>query len=295
MRFYLYGLSLFVVLAPVIRSVGAAERVTQITWAKNHAPPFFISTGPNAGRGFADGVQAMLEQALPRVEHKTVYMPLPRLNDMWQKQANYCFASMIFEPLPADTHYVLSQPNMTYLPHGVIARRNFPPADGTATVSLEELLKNRDLVLGSIRNRTYGATIDALMAEHQHAPQEVLNGDRGGLQRLLEMLILERIDYLIDYAFVYEYYRQQPEFEHRLQLLPVEETRGESVLGAIGCTNNMWGKTAIAEINRALNMLLPMPAYREFIANWQAVGMDQKHYWQTFEAERRSLDGEMAQ
>lgn len=290
MRFCLYRMILCAALIAFGFPVKAAESPTTISWAKVPAPPFFINTGPEAGQGFADGIQTMLEQALPHFEHQTVYMPLTRLKHFWQEQANYCFAIAISEPLPSDASYVLSQPNMVYLPHGIIVRRTFESADGATTISFKQLLNDQKLVWGSMRNRRYGPTLDRLMEEYKHTTREQLKGDRDGLHRFLQMLVLGRIDFLVDYPFVYEYFKQQPEFKDQLRFLVVEETLGHGILGSIGCTSNPWGKAVIVEIDRALERLLQTPKYRNFIASWLAVGMDHTQYWQLFEEQRRSSE-----
>lgn len=285
MRPFLYSLCLYISLLATALAAGGDGRTGTITWAKNHAPPFYIEKGEDADEGFADGVQRMLEQALPQYVHQTTHMPLKRLNDFWDKQQNYCFASMIYEPQPANGTYVLSQPNVYYLPHGAITRRSFAPADDSASVSLETLVNREDLTLGVINNRTFGPTIDDLLLQYRHITPVYVRSDRDGLRSLLDMLLLERIDYLLDYPFVYKFYQKKPKFKQQLQLLKLEETAGEGILGAIGCTDNAWGRAAIGEINHALTELMMTPKYRNFVAGWQAIGISQDQYWQAFEIE----------
>lgn len=274
--------------APVAR---AEEPLPIIRWAKNHAPPFFIDDGSVAGAGFADGVQAMLMQALPQYDHQNIFMPLPRLNDFWKKKAEYCFASMIHKPLAADRGYLLSQPNVYYAPHVVITRQSFAPADEDASaVSLQQLLRQKHLILGQIRPRAFGPTVDALLAQHKDTLRSFVRNDRDGVQSLLRMLILERIDYFIDYAFVFEFYRKQASFEQHLQSFTIKETADEGILGAIGCTNSTWGKRVIADIDQALDQLLQSRQYRQFVARWQAIDVDDQQYWQAFNKQINRLE-----
>lgn len=285
MRLFLFSLC-FYMSHTVLAAPGDGAAGT-IIWAKNHAPPFYIKEGKEAGEGFADVVQRMLEQALPQYEHQIAHMPLQRLSDFWGKQHNYCFASMIYEPIPTNHKYVLSQPNVYYLPHGVITRRPFAPVDDSGTVSLEALLKRQELVLGVINNRTFGTTVNDLLSQYKHVTPVYVRSDRDGLRSLLQMLLLERIDYLLDYPFVYQFYQREPEFRQQLQLMTIDETAGEGILGAIGCTNNKWGKATIVDIDHALEQLLMTPEYRNFVAGWQAIGMSQTQYWQKFDTERK--------
>lgn len=272
----------------------AEEPLPVIRWAKNDAPPFYIDDGSAAGAGFADGVQAMLTQALPQYDHQNVFMPLPRLNDFWQKKAAYCFASMIHKPVDAESHYLLSQPNVFYAPHVVIARQPFAPAGDASAVSLQHLLKQEQLILGQIGPRAFGPTVDALLDQHKDTIQSFVRNDHDGVQSLLRMLALERIDYFIDYAFVYEFYQKQASVEQELQSLTIKETADEGILGAIGCTNSAWGERVIADINQALDQLLQSRQYRQFVARWQAIDTDDQQYWRAFDAQVDRLENTSA-
>jgi uncharacterized protein (TIGR02285 family) len=265
-----------------VDSIKLDELSKKIIWAKNFAPPFYIKSGRQAGKGFADGVQAMLEQELPQFDHQTVYMPLARLNDFWRKQDNYCFASMIFESLPPNTDYLLSRPNVFYFPHGIITRNSFPPARDVNEVALSSLLKNPNWIMGLINNRSFDATIDELMLEHEDTTRTFVRSDKDGLRRLLDMLLLERIDYLLDYPFVYHYYAKQAHFSQQLKFLKIRETKGAGVFGAVGCTNNVWGEQVMVEMNAAIDRLVSSPQYQHYVAEWQAADNDSTHYWQNF-------------
>lgn len=253
-----------------------------IDWAKNDAPPFYINANGDA-RGFADGVQEQLQQVLPQFSHRTVHMPLPRLNDFWQKGENYCFASMIYKPASNSSNFILSRPNVYYAPHGVITRKDFAPTANKTQVLLSSLLTQPQLVLGMIGNRAFGTTVDNLLAQHQQTTERFVRRDRDGVRSLLNMLKLDRIDYFLDYAFVFQYYNQQQEFAGNLRFVALEETDEEGILGAIGCTNNPWGRAMIAHINQGLETLLRTPRYREYVSRWQAVGMTEEQYWQAFD------------
>lgn len=288
---------LLIVLLIVLYSSGlaaeSAEPPRPLLWAKNHAPPFYVNEGGSQGEGFADGVQALLEQALPQYQHRSVDMPLPRLNDFWHKGDNFCFASMIHKPLPHESRYVLSNPNVFYLPHGVITRRNFSLIEGNNQIPLQSLLTRPDLVLGTVGSRSFGITIDNLMLQHEDSTRRFVRRDHDGLQSLLNMLLLGRVDYIIDYAFVFHHYQPQPQFRQKLAFTPLTETRGEGILGAIGCTNNEWGRAVIADINVALAQLMQHPRYRTFVARWQGIGMNQQQYWQAFDDQARSSHSQM--
>lgn len=258
-----------------------APSLPVLSWAKNHAPPFYIADA-GGKNGFADGVQAFLERALPQYQHRSVEIPLPRLNDFWRKGEHYCFASMIHKPLPDGGHYVLSAPNVYYLPHGIIVRRDFPIVDGSSQYPLTHLLNQPQLRLGTVGSRSFGPTVDKLIAAHADSADRFVRRDHDGLQGLLQMLLLERIDYVIDYAFVFEYYQSRPQFNQGLRFIRLTETRDEGVLGAIGCTNNEWGRGVIDDINSAITQLVQAPDYRRFVADWQGIDMSQQQYWQAF-------------
>jgi len=63
------------------------------------------------------------------------------------------------------------------------------------------------------------------------------------------MLFAECVDYIIEYAPVINYWKALGEGNLNISQAAIENKESPSkILVAIGCTNNLWGKTIINEI-----------------------------------------------
>jgi len=260
---------------------GAAS---SITWVKNDAPPFYI-THDQCQRGFGDQVQTILQKALPQYEHTTRYVPLSRLEHTWRQSNPVCFTTMIHEK-PINNEYRLSMPNAMYMPHGIITTNRFADSltlNSDGTLTLDKLLQRDGISMGHISGRTYSSRLDELL--QKHADNIEINTRAGATetQGILTMLSLGRFDFVIDYEFVLNHYVDEANYAEQLRFIPISETRGDFILGAVGCTNSEAGLAAIRAINAALPDVLSTRAYRRAVADWLVPVGDEVHYWQRFD------------
>jgi len=263
-----------------------SENIEQktITWVKNDAPPFYIAKG-NCQNGFGDQIQTIIERNLPEYRHQTFQVPLSRLEYTWAEYSPLCFATMIYQT-PINDQYILSHPNAMYMPHGIITTNKFAdslPIGADGTVSLEEIIRGKKVSLGHIAGRSYANKVDNLLAKY--SDNVILNTRSGSTetQGVLNMLSQGRFDILIEYEFVLNHYIDEGDYPNQLRFIPIKETRGEYILGAIGCTNSPEGKLAINSINTALDDVLHSRSYRRAVADWLVPVGDEVNYWTAFD------------
>jgi len=113
----------------------------------------------------------------------------------------------------------------------------------------ENVLRNFDLkgVLG--RERAYGETIDNLLVRYESDA----NIDRIEMEvtNILELLLLKRIDFTIDYSEVFHYTSKSYARGNNIISLPIiEETSIKKVY--LACPKTEWGKQVINRINQIL-------------------------------------------
>ncbi len=276
-------------------AMAADPPARDLIWAQNNAPPFFITEGPNRGQGFGDPLQQMLEEELSDFRHVTRTMPLRRLNQFWKQDGNYCFATMIHQPLAADAAYRLSIPNVLYRPHGVIAARNNKRVQDIKTkypehhpaYSLHHFFQEPHIRFGLMSNRSFGPSIDALLEAYQDKIEIFDRSDADGLDGLFNMLRINRVDYLIDYPFVFHYYDRQEIYRDQFQFTPLLENHADEVWGAVACSNNSWGAERIAAINGAIERLIERPDYRALVLRWHAAEGAEERYWKRLQHQVR--------
>ncbi|MFP6846419.1 MAG: TIGR02285 family protein [Thalassolituus sp.] len=271
---------------PLIGHADEKENIlpTSITWVKNDAPPFYITQG-HCKSGFGDQIQSIIERNLPEYRHQTFQVPLSRLEYTWAEYSPLCFATMIYQT-PINDQYILSHPNAMYMPHGIITTNKFAdslPIGADGTVSLEEIIRGKKVSLGHIAGRSYANKVDNLLAKY--SDNVILNTRSGSTetQGVLNMLSQGRFDILIEYEFVLNHYIDEGDYPNQLRFIPIKETRGEYILGAIGCTNSPEGKLAINSINTALDDVLHSRSYRRAVADWLVPVGDEVNYWTAFD------------
>jgi len=205
---------------------------------------------------------------------------------------------MIYQELKPDSDYLLSRPNVYYRPHGIIAARDNPALarvklgypSTTSAYPLDVFFQQPDMRFGLMSNRTFGPTLDAILNQHKDRIDIYDRSEADGLEGLFNMLKLGRVDYLIDYPFVFRYYDSLDEYRNRLEFIPIRENRNDGVWGAVGCSHNTWGQQRITAINGAINRLMKRTDYRDLVVRWHAAQGEEQRYWKRLHAKIASVD-----
>lgn len=284
LRLIVLGCISWLLLLPYANASAPEER-TPLVWVYTSAPPFYITEGPLKGRGFSDQALRMLQEELPQFEHVLQMMPIRRLFQFWKEDANFCLMTMVQHPSHRDGDYILSIPYVFYHPHGVIIKTDNPRVSALSQsaadtpVSIEHFFAARNLLFGTMADRPLGRNLDPLFEHHRAHMQIIDRGDTHSLDGLFNMLKRGRVDYLIDYPFVFRFYDEQPEYQGLFDLIPVSENRDTPIWASVGCTNNAWGETVIAAINRAIVRLVQRDDYRRWAMKWHAEKGKEAEYW----------------
>lgn len=250
MKFLFATVFLFASTCISIPTAAKAEE-RSITWALNVAPPFHVLDGLQAGKGMCDVLMQTVEHFLPEVSFFSQVMPQTRVGLHFEQSRNVCFPCMIKTP-DHRPDVIQSEPTHVYPPHGVITsermaariiRRHGNP------VSLDGLLEDKQFRLGFPTGRRFGE-IHHLIEKHYEERELILISGENATLATLDLVQAGGLAYTIDYSSLITYYSEHVGGD--LVFLPIEENQGDYVLGAIGCTNNEWGKQAIDTINRSL-------------------------------------------
>ena len=256
----------------------------KLHWVKNDAPPFYIIES-DSQQGFGDQLQTLIEDALGDYQHDTLRVPLSRLSSSWRTYNPLCFATMIHE-LPLSDDYLLSAPNAMYLPHGIITTKAFAeklPLQENGRVSLKSIISARNISMGHISGRTYGETLDNILHRYRHNIEINTRAGSTETKGILTMLSQGRFDFVIDYEFVLNHYAGSDEDADQLRFLPIAETYGSFILGAVGCSNSPEGRKAIRAINKALPDIVNSRQYRRAVGSWLVPTGDEASYWNKFD------------
>lgn len=245
------------------------SHATELQWAVNHAPPFHIVDGPLRGQGICDVLIERLHLLLPGVETKMKLMPQLRVTRELQQQQQLCFACML-QPKQPLNGVIYSDSTHSYRPHQLMTRpelatklhQQFGPQ-----FSFTDLLKVPKLRFGYPAGRKYGILQPMIDAHQQRHPQQVLQrtGDNETVA-MLNMVAQNRLDYTVEYPFVYQYYRELGGQE--LALLPLAENQAEQPAGVIGCGNAPENQQLMPRINQVIPQLRRDPVFLQALRRW---------------------------
>jgi len=129
------------------------------------------------------------------------------------------------------------------------------PRNAAGEVDIWRLLRRTELQGAVVEGRSYGPALDQLLAQRAGSsqPKSYTPADFG--HRLLEMMLLGRVDYIIDYDFALQ---QRKAMMPALQDLTPVPLMGhdEMLVSGIACPRTPWG----ARVVRRLAALLATPA-----------------------------------
>ena len=245
-----------------------ANPQVDIRWIKNPSPPFHILDGHHAGYGICDVLVDKINARLSPLDTTIDVYPQSRINRLIEGTENLCFPCMIKRK---DTErFVYSKTTTVYPPLGIILRKKLlaelyptPPE----TLSLAELLNNDSLIFGFAGARRFPDELQSAIDAHKDDDNVLaLPGVLGPL-RLLQQIDFERIHYTLDYPGVLRYFASK-ENNQSLTYMLTKEYGEQPVYGAIGCTNNAWGKRAVKAIDSVLDEVIADPEYRENQTFW---------------------------
>ncbi len=263
------------------QALAEQEKENHITWLILDLPPFFLTDGPDKGSGLADRIQEMVAERLSGRRHRYEVANASRIARELKKDRHVCFAGEFY----GNSGFLTSAPTVALLPHNIIFRREDAHRFGGAdTVSLNLLLKNRNLVLGTAQDRLHGPELNRVLERHAGAAHIYRRSGKDTLEGLLKMLLKGRVDYIIEYPASIRYMAKMADAEERIAMVGIEEnSQAPLIRGAIRCPDTEWGRQMIRKINDILIDIRSSPEYRKAVRDWALPPGREKEYWKIYE------------
>jgi len=247
------------------------QNLNEIIWAVNVYPPFFIVDGENAGQGFCDVLVNKMQQHLTDVSHTIRRLPPRRITLLMKREKNLCFPCLI-KRASYNAEFNYTDTTHLYPPHGIIAH-----ADAAQLItqrygnpaSFAALVGDQQLRFAHPIERRYGK-LQPLLEEYLIGQENyrIVTGDNAHIN-LMTMLLNRRVDYTIDYRMIKRYYEEtHPHIDEQLVFIPIQEHQGNIIEGAIGCSNNAWGKKAAQKLNGAIDSLRADSTFQQTLDKW---------------------------
>lgn len=225
-----------------------------IHWMTINYPPAYFIKGPRQGEGFCDVAGNYLRQKLAMYHHKTkTDVSIPRILKYWEDtERTYCISGL--GVTVGQYPHTLYSKSMCFVPPvGIIIRKaERHRFVGIKGASLEELLKDTELILLVAEKGQYGERINALIKQHQGRPNIYERTDIDQVA-MLKMLYVKRADYNLVYAFAVPAAldKLQPEIRDALLFMPIVEAEAPKSVHAV-CNDTPLGRKITEQINHVL-------------------------------------------
>ncbi len=235
--------------APLVATAGET-----LIWLVRDLPPLTIETGPQEGQGAVDKMLPLLMQALPQYDHSVMRVNRARATQMLLEPALSCDPTLLWTAQRSQ-NLAYSIPVFATLTNGLIIRRQDRHGFNTfihrGELDLPAVLASPNIKIGRVAERSYGASIDGILAA---APPDAVAAHHGNdaVASLLQMQQRGRLDGVLGYWPEARYLAPQEQIDSdQLMFLPVRGVpHYQSVY--IACSNTPAGRTVIGQLNQVL-------------------------------------------
>ena len=239
--------SLIIVLADHAFSE-TTEETNKIIWLKSNYPPYYILNGKNAGRGIADRIERLLQNELTQYEHDSVVANWRRILQEMKSGKNVVCLTLL--KTPERQAYIEYSILTTVKPtNGICVRSDDPMFKDLQLISLQKLIKTKNLRIGIMHGRSYGKEIDRILEKDVSRQSVFLSTSSDGVEGLIQLLVRKRIDAIICYPHESHASAQQLGLQDKIKQLRVIEQEPLN-LSYSGAPKTAWGKKIINEINK---------------------------------------------
>ncbi|RUO73514.1 hypothetical protein CWI78_00280 [Idiomarina ramblicola] len=263
---------LIVLLVSLLFSANSLAADEDIIWGVNSSPPFHIYSGEYKEQGFCDALVDSFQRQLPELSHRIRKLPSRRITMIMKKNKNLCFPCLI-KRTSYNSDFNYTETTHLYEPHGIITRANTAAKiikKYGQPVKFSDLVKDSDLRFAQPTERRYGQ-LQTLLETHLIDSENFsfISGENAHVN-LLTMIVNDRIDYTIDYRAIMTYYNETEASTKNsgLVFLPIKEYGSLVIEGAVGCTNNEWGRNAVNQLDQVIEQLKADPDFQRSLDKW---------------------------
>ncbi len=233
------------------------EYKEMVMWNEMNFAPHFILDGPYKGMGFGDKVIPILINAFPEYTHKRFTGNTALMLERSKNGEHVCTINFI-KTAEREKTVQFSLPYIFVLPNGLIIREEDKGKfdkyiDSEGKISLAALLETSDMKFGVSGKTAYGKGVDPIIVANKDNPNVVARFGKDLTEGLLQMLDLQRIDYMLTYPDMRGFLTKKLNIKSKLRYIPVVEMPKDYLLEAhVGCAKNTWGQELIAKIDNLI-------------------------------------------
>jgi len=265
---------------------GAEARDT-MTWLMPDIPPASMPVDGKPTTGIADQIVLYISAHWPEAEHRFIYANPKRTWLMVERGERACVVAALRNAERDKLAYFVNT-NLVPPLQLVAQESTLPrlPLNGHGEVDMEKLLADPALRGIIVERRSYGATVDALLAKRPaNSRLETTSvGDYG--RNVLKLVSHGRADYTLDYDYALQYAsRSEPEIG-ALKTVPISQNN-KPMLGGIACPRNAWGMATVKRIDQIVGTPEGAAAMIKAQNSWHTQASQQRYAAQISEFQRQ--------
>ena len=258
----------FIVL-PLLVALSGTVVAESVAWLKIDAPPYFNLSGDLADQGIADQIIRLLVANLPEYEHSLRTDVTVSCIAVLQKAGQKVGAPATLWSKAKEDYLYFSVPALINPPYALVTSEATSVQFGTVPgLSLRKVLETPTLQLG-MADRAYGDPVDALLQSHRDQGHVVRRAGINVFTSLLQMVNLNRIDFVIGTPYELAYAQRQ--FADKLNVVSysIDEIPADSyLLSYVAFPKTPWGKELRDKVNAILIRERRTAAYRAMFTDW---------------------------
>ncbi len=241
-----------------------------ITWMEVNMPPQFIQGGAEANHGYGDVITAILKEQMPEYEHYTMVTNVIRHFNRFKQGEHVCSVGL-YKTAERESFMHFSMPCMLVLPPVLVIKKDKLATFGEhKSVRLDDILQNKDCIIGLGKDRSYGSEIDSIIKRYPDRDNLLFFTGQELTTNFFKMLLRDRIDGLIGTPDEIMFQAEKMGIRDTIATLTIEENQRNYAgwLGVVGCSKTEWGRSAIDTINKVLLKQRPSERYRAAYERW---------------------------
>ena len=239
-----------------------------IKWVISIEPPITYQIGDDFA-GYGIEIMEMIQSRMDDYQHQIVVAGnYKRLVSEVERGPLTCALGLFKTEDRLNRMYFSKVPVFYFFNMQIVLRKSlFDQLQQPESLSLRDMLSNTDKKMGLSKGRVYSKEITSILKDFEES-DNIFSGSQSNVsESLINMLVAERIDYIILYPEEATYLSRKLGIEDQVVTVPIQEAEDFGYTWAV-CTKNETGKLVMDTINDILVHIRKENEYRKQYEAW---------------------------
>lgn len=239
-----------------------------INWHKTELPPLYIKEGELKEKGVGDIIQKIFYEEFSDYNNIVTYANLKRTFEDSKKYEN--FIVLALKNKTREKEMIISYPVTVVLSAKVIYRsedkvkfKEYINKEGN--IDLEKVILDKKIRIGISVGRIFAEKVNQIIDENLNNKNIEILMSQNSPEGNIEKLTRKRVDCIIEYLEVLEYYKKDKRIEY--EAITIKDVPEYFYLFII-LNKNEFGENAVKRINKVLETKIYDEKYIDISARW---------------------------